>query len=132
MSKPKIIIIDDEQELLDLLKMSMEMEGYEVITAIDGEEGLKVIEEHKPDLIICDIVMPKLDGYDVLKAVREKSERWIPFIMLSAVSDFNKIKKAHEESVDFYLTKPVQGWILTKNIRALLNISKQRKEDSSQ
>jgi len=62
MGKPKIIIIDDEQELLDLLKMSLQMEGYEVSTAIDGDEGLKMINENPPDLIICDILMPNVDG----------------------------------------------------------------------
>jgi len=70
-AKEKILVIDDEQELLDLLKMSLELEDYEVVTALDGDEGLIKFKEHSPDLIICDIIMPKKDGYEVLKEIKE-------------------------------------------------------------
>jgi CheY-like chemotaxis protein len=127
MEKPKILIIDDEQELLDLLQMTLELEGYEIETAVDGEEGLKKVASFKPNLIICDIIMPKKDGYEVLKAVKKnESGEWIPFIMLSAIADMNKIKEAYEGETDFYLTKPVETWVLTKNIKTLLNLAKLR------
>ena len=126
MAQHKILAIDDEQELLDLLKMSLELEGYEVITAFNGEEGIAKWKEHNPDLIICDIIMPKVDGYAVLDEVKKKGNRWVPFIMLSAISDFDKMKKAHEGDIDFYLTKPVPTEILIKNIKTLLNLAKHR------
>ncbi len=126
MIKAKILVIDDEQELLDLLRLSLELEDFQVITALDGEEGLVKIKQYDPDIIICDIIMPKKDGYEVLKQVKQDKKRWIPFIMLTALSDFNKIKKAHDEEVDFYITKPVDASILVKNIKTLLNLSKQR------
>ena len=128
MDKPKILIIDDEQEFLDLLKMSLELEGYDIITAVNGEDGLAKFQDQKPDLIICDIIMPQKDGYEVLKAVKEKQDRWIPFIMLSAIGDLDKIKQAYDGETDFYLTKPVEPWILTKNIKTLLALAQQRRQ----
>lgn len=124
MNKPKILIIDDEQELLDILRMSLSLEGFDIITASNGEEGIAKFEQEAPDLIICDIVMPKKDGYEVLSEIKEKEKRWIPFIMLSAVGDFKKIKRAYEGDIDFYLTKPIEPTILIKNIKTLLNLAK--------
>jgi len=126
MEKNKILIIDDEQKLLDLLRLSLEMENYKVITARDGEEGLAKIKEHDPDLIICDIIMPKVDGYEVLRQVKQGDKKWVPFIMLSAVTDFKKIEQAYEGDIDFYLTKPVEPVILLKNIKTLLSLAKNR------
>ena len=128
MDKAKILVIDDEQDLLDLLKLTLELEGYDIVTALNGEEGLAKFNEHNPELIICDIIMPKVDGYEVLKQVKQKGKRWTPFIMLSAISDFDYMKKAHEGDIDFYLTKPIQTAILLKNIKTLLNLAKHRIE----
>jgi DNA-binding response OmpR family regulator len=128
MTKPKILVIDDEQELLDLLRLSLELEDFDVITAHDGEEGIAQFHEHTPDIIICDIIMPKKDGYEVLKEVKQAAKRWVPFIMLSAIGDFDKIKQAYEEQTDFYLTKPVDPWVISRNIKTLLNLAKQREE----
>ena len=126
MEKSRILLIDDEPELLELLKDKLELESYEVFTAPDGEEGLKSIKAQKPDLIICDVKMPKKNGFEVLKEFRQDESNNAQFIMLTVVDDFEKIKEAYEDKADFYVTKPVEIEKLLKNIRTLLNISKSK------
>jgi DNA-binding response OmpR family regulator len=124
MDEAKILVIDDEKSLLDLLRMSLELEGYDVITAENGEEGVKKFKEHQPDLVICDIIMPKMDGYETLARIKTSQKKWTPFIMLSAIREFEKISKAYDGNADFYLIKPVDPVILLKNIKTLLNLSR--------
>lgn len=126
MDTKKILIIDDEESFLELLKSQLELEGYLVITALNGEEGIEKAKQEPPDLIICDIKMPKKNGYEVLKEIRQDKTRWIPFIMLSALTDFDNMKKAYDGDSDFYLSKPVQLELLSKNIQTLLALSQKR------
>ncbi|UCD55093.1 MAG: response regulator [Candidatus Omnitrophota bacterium] len=127
MAKSKILVIDDEKEFLHLIKEKLELEGYEVITASDGEEGLISAQVCEPDLVICDIKMPKKDGFEVLKELKQHANFRAPFIMLTVVDDFDKIKEAYEYAADFYITKPVELYKLSKNIKILLNLSKSKK-----
>ena len=117
-----ILVIDDEKDFLGLLKEKLELEGYEVSTAVDGEEGLISAQVSHPDIVICDIRMPKKDGFAVLKALKKNPDFRAPFIMLTAVDDFDKIREAYDEQADFYVTKPVKLQKLLKNIRILLNL----------
>ena len=80
--KPKILIIEDEEELMELLRAKLSKEGYDVACAYDGEEGVNKINEYKPDLILLDIVMPKLDGYGVLEKMNDADIK-IPVIIIS-------------------------------------------------
>ena len=128
MYRNKILIIDDEQDFLDLVSERLKLEGYDVITAFDGENGLQKAKTWHPDLIICDVKMPKKDGFEVLKNLRQETNIRVPFIMLTVVDDFEKIKEAYDEEADFYVTKPVELASLSKNIQILLNLSKTRKE----
>lgn len=122
MAKEKILIIDDEKDFLDSLKDVLESEDYGVTTARDGQEGLIKAKVTKPDLIICDIRMPKKDGFEVLKSLRKDLKIGSPFIMLTALDDFRKAKEAYADKADFYVTKPVDPFMLLKNIRTLLNL----------
>jgi DNA-binding response OmpR family regulator len=124
MDKLKILIIDDEKDFVEILRERIELEGYEVLTAHDGEEGLKKAQKQKPDLIICDVRMPKKDGFEVLKALKQDKGFHTPFIMLTAVDDFDKIKEAYEDKANFYVTKPVDLARLLNNVRIVLNLSK--------
>jgi CheY-like chemotaxis protein len=127
MERSRILIIDDEKDFLDSLKLGFESEGYEIVTAQDGEEGLAKAKDIRPDLIICDIRMPKKDGFMVLKEIRQDVIlRRIPFIMLTVIDDFERLKDAYQDEADFYVTKPVELFILTKNVRTLLNLSRSR------
>lgn len=124
MQKVRILIIDDEEELLQLLERFLTNEGFEVTAACNGKEGLDKFKEQAPDLIICDIMMPEVNGYDVLKEVKKKKEHQTPFIMLTGVDELGKIERAYYDAVDCYVTKPFDRWLLLKNIRTLLNIAK--------
>jgi len=125
-NKVTILVIDDEKDFVELLEVRLKFEGYDVISASDGEEGLEKAENFKPDLVICDVKMPKKDGFDVLKQLRCKISAKTPFIMLTASDDFDKVKKAYEDKADFFITKTVDFAKLLSAIKTLLNISKKK------
>ena len=85
MAKGRILVVDDEVYIVHILDFSLGMEGYEVVTALDGEQALEKVAQQKPDLIVLDIMMPKLDGYETCKALKSRDEtKDIPVILLSA------------------------------------------------
>lgn len=103
MSK-KILVIDDEKAIADIIKFNLKKEGYDVITANDGEEGITRVFTENPDLILLDIMMPKVDGYEVCKKVREKIST--PIIMLTARAEEVDKVLGLELGADDYVTKP--------------------------
>ena len=114
----KILIIDDEKPISDIIKFNLNKEGYETITAFDGREALKKFEEESPDLIILDLMLPELDGLEVAKEVRKMSH--IPIIMLSAKdSEFDKVIGL-EIGADDYVTKPFSNRELLARVKAHL------------
>lgn len=114
----KILIIDDEKPISDIIKFNLNKEGYETITAFDGREALKKFEEESPDLIILDLMLPELDGLEVAKEVRKTSH--IPIIMLSAKdSEFDKVI-GWEIGADDYVTKPFSNRELLARVKAHL------------
>jgi len=126
MDKAKILVIDDEQGFLDLMTEQLELGGYEVTTALNGESAIKKARRVKPDIVICDVRMPKKDGFEVLRELRKAEDFQAPFIMLTALDDFDKIKEAYKDEADFYVTKPVRFHKLLENIRILLNLSEEK------
>ncbi|NWJ47199.1 MAG: response regulator [Chloroflexi bacterium] len=105
--KKKIVVIEDEEPVRMNLQLLLESEEFEVYSAADGEEGLKEIASRKPDLVICDMMMPVVEGYEVLKRMRrEESYRNIPFIFLTARTDKNSMRQGMELGADDYITKP--------------------------
>ena len=114
----KILIVDDEKPISDIIKFNLNKEGYETITAFDGREALKKFEEESPDLIILDLMLPELDGLEVAKEVRKTSH--IPIIMLSAKdSEFDKVIGL-EIGADDYVTKPFSNRELLARVKAHL------------
>ncbi|HGI6959943.1 TPA: response regulator, partial [Streptococcus pyogenes] len=86
----KILIVDDEKPISDIIKFNLTKEGYDIVTAFDGREAVTIFEEEKPDLIILDLMLPELDGLEVAKEIRKTSH--VPIIMLSAKdSEFDKV-----------------------------------------
>lgn len=103
----KILIIEDTDFISENIAITLKFEGYETAVARDGLEGLKAIEEHKPDLILCDVSMPGLDGYGVLEKVRKnKSSSTIPFVFLTAKAEKVDMRRGMSLGADDYLTKP--------------------------
>ena len=114
----KILVVDDEKNIVDIIKYNLKKEGYQVMTAGDGEEALRLNEEFKPDMILLDIMMPKLDGYAVCRKVREKYDT--PIIMLTARAEEVDKVLGLELGADDYVTKPFGTRELMARVKANL------------
>ena len=125
MKKTKLLLIDDEKPLLQNLKQILEFEDFEVVTAGNGIEGLSQYEKESPDLVICDIMMPEMDGYGFIKNLRIKGYTSTPFIFLTAKSDYDDLREGMSFGADDYLVKPVKSSQLLEAI----NIRLQRKRE---
>jgi DNA-binding response OmpR family regulator len=121
MSKGKILVVDDEIYIVHILDFSLGMEGYEVVTALDGEQALEKVKTEKPDLIVLDIMMPKLDGYEVCKNIKSSATtQHIPVILLSAKGRNVDQKLGFDVGADDYITKPFSPRKLVERINQLL------------
>ncbi|TIU59460.1 MAG: response regulator, partial [Mesorhizobium sp.] len=106
---PRILAVDDTPENLEILRMRLEANGYEVATAADGEEGLAKARELTPDLILLDIMMPKLDGISVVRMLKhDQSLRSIPVVLVTAKADTRDLVEGLDAGGDDYLTKPFE------------------------
>jgi two-component system alkaline phosphatase synthesis response regulator PhoP len=120
-AKGKILVVDDEIYIVHILDFSLGIEGYEVMTALDGEAALAKVAQDKPDLIVLDIMMPKLDGYETCKALKSNPEtKDIPVILLSAKGRNVDQKVGFEVGADDYITKPFSPRKLVERINAIL------------
>jgi DNA-binding NarL/FixJ family response regulator len=105
----KILIIEDQPQMRRNLAFMLEMEKFAVLTAENGRQGLELARQHAPDLVICDVMMPELDGYAVLQALRaEAATATVPFIFLTAKGDKPDVRQGMNLGADDYLTKPVE------------------------
>ncbi len=121
MAKGKILVVDDEIYIVHILDFSLGMEGYEVLTALDGEQALEKAKAEKPDLIVLDIMMPKLDGYETCKRLKADDEtKQIPVILLSAKGRNVDQKIGFEVGADDYITKPFSPRKLVERINSVL------------
>lgn len=121
MGKKKILAVDDEPNILMSIEFILEMEGYEVHTARDGEEALEVAERARPDLILLDINMPRKDGYEVCRMLREKPYMaGTKVVMLTAKGQTLEKKKGLEVGADEYVTKPFNAEDLLEKIRKMI------------
>jgi DNA-binding response OmpR family regulator len=108
--KKKILFIEDERALHQALKEILKDEDYEIISAFDGEEGLKKLKETKPDLILLDLILPRIHGFDVLREIKNNSEtKDIPLIILTNLEELEDIEKALELGATTYLAKSTHG-----------------------
>ncbi|HET9252728.1 MAG TPA: response regulator [Candidatus Eisenbacteria bacterium] len=121
MSKGKVLVVDDEIYIVHILDFSLGMEGYEVITALDGEQALERMKSERPDLVVLDIMMPKLDGYEVCKAIKSNpATKQTPVILLSAKGRNVDQKLGFDVGADDYITKPFSPRKLVERINQLL------------
>ncbi len=117
--KKKILAVDDEDSIIDLLKFNIEKEGYNFISASDGEEALRKVEEENPDLVILDVMLPKMDGLAVCRKIRQ-TDNQVPIIMLSARGEEIDKILGLEIGADDYMTKPFSTRELIARIKANL------------
>lgn len=119
--KKKILIVDDEKDLVETITFRLEASGYEVIAAYDGQEGLDKARSEHPDLILLDVMMPKMDGYQVCRLLKfDEDFQKTPVIMLTARGQDQDKNTGKEVGVDGYITKPFESSVLLGEIDKLL------------
>lgn len=118
---PKILVVDDEQLYRHLVKVNLEPEGYEVITAANGQEALDMVSNKHPDLVILDVMMPRLDGFETLERIRQFSE--VPIIMLTGKTEEHDRVKGLNTGADDYVAKPFSATELVARVKAVLRRS---------
>lgn len=122
--KKTVLVIDDQQQIVRLIQVNLEKEGFEVRTAADGVEGIALIRSIRPDLIILDVIMPRMDGFEVLKEMkREESLADIPVIMLTVKTHNADIVEGLKEGAELYLAKPFHPKELVTLVRRVLEDS---------
>lgn len=114
----KILIIEDAEDLVRMLRTRLEHEGYEVVSASDGVQGLEALQTHQPDLVLLDVLMPRMNGWETCWKIRELSD--VPIIMLTALNEELSTIRGLELGADDYVTKPFSFMELTARIRAAL------------
>ncbi|MFH1876508.1 MAG: response regulator [Candidatus Omnitrophota bacterium] len=117
----KILIVDDEKDIVELLEMGLRRHGFEVIVAYDGEEALMRIKEGKPDFVVLDIMLPKVSGLEVLRQVKTNTPE-IFVVLATAKSEVEDIKDGYSFKADYYVTKPYAVDEIVKGIHLLSSL----------
>lgn len=127
--KQTILVVDDEQDLLDLIEYNLKKEGFDVLKAEDGKEGIKMARKHSPNLILLDIMMPKMDGLEAVEVIRDDQElKRIPIIFLTARGDEKTEVEGLNKGGDDYITKPISTTKLISRIKAVLRRFEENEE----
>ena len=118
----KILAVDDESDVLLIVKTGLQSEGFEVVTATNGPDALEAVGQENPDLVVLDVMMPGMDGFEVLRHIKSNDETaHIPVIMLTGLSERAKIQEALVSGTDYYLVKPFDFMELIQKVRTALN-----------
>ena len=133
MAKKRILVVDDEEDILELVRFNLDREGYQVICATSGENALKIAKEDFPNLIVLDLMLPGIDGLECTKLLKNDPDTMdIPIVMLTAKGEEADIVTGLELGADDYITKPFSPRILVARVRAVLRRKvKEPAEDSS-
>lgn len=116
----KILVCDDERHIVRLIQVNLEKQGYQVVTAFDGKEGLEKIRSEKPSLVVLDVMMPYMDGFEVLKNLRrEPATEHLPVIMLTAKAQDKDVFEGYHYGADMYLTKPFNPMELVSFVKRI-------------
>jgi CheY-like chemotaxis protein len=117
----KILVVDDEEHIVMILKDSLEFSGFQVVTAFDGMEALERVEKDKPELVVLDIGMPKLDGWEVCRRLKaDPKTKHIPIIILTAYAQTSDQRKGAQLGADRFISKPCDLTYLVEEINTLL------------
>jgi DNA-binding response OmpR family regulator len=119
--QPLVLVADDDEDIRMLVSFRLERSGYEVLAARDGEEALRLALEHRPQLAILDLMMPKIDGYELTRKLRELEEtRRMPVILLTARAQESDVARGFEAGADDYIRKPFSPQELRARVQAML------------
>jgi DNA-binding response OmpR family regulator len=122
--KKKILVVDDEVDLVETIRFPLEMEGFQVLVAYNGEDALNQARKESPDLILLDIMLPKLDGYKVCRLLKfDERYKHIPILMLTAKTQAKDKQTGMDTGADEYITKPFDIDQLMEKVKAYLKIS---------
>lgn len=120
---PRLLIADDNQQNRELLEAYLGDDGYEIAMACDGQETLDMVQSFGPDLVLLDIMMPRLSGYEVCQQLKDAdATQDIPILMVTALNEMGDIERAVEAGCDDFLTKPVNRLELTTRVKSLLRV----------
>jgi DNA-binding response OmpR family regulator len=123
MADKKILVVEDEPELVRALEVRLKSQDFEIVSALDGEEGLRKAREEKPDLIILDVMLPKIDGFRVSRFLKFDEEyKHIPIIMLTAKVEEEDKALGEETGADEYITKPFEWEYLFEKVKEYLGV----------
>ena len=123
MAKQKILVVDDDKAILEMVKFALESEGFEVATATDGDEALNKVSKEKPDLIILDVMMPGIDGFEVCRHLKfDPQYQNVPVIILTAKTEDIDKMTGLEIGADEYITKPFDTKQLIKSVEETLRL----------
>lgn len=118
---PRVLVVDDDPQVLRLMRVNLELEGYDVVSAPDGEEALEAVVSERPDVVVCDVMMPGVDGLTVLRNLRANPKTSkIPFVVVSAKAQRADVKAALDMGADRYITKPFDPQELLDAVEHLL------------
>lgn len=121
MAKKKILLVEDEPFIADMVKRRLEANNYEIITAYDGQEGLEKARKENPDLIILDLMLPKIGGYKICRILKfDEKYKKVPIIMLTALTQEKDKELGYGTGADAYITKPFESTVLLAKIEELL------------
>lgn len=124
MNARKILVVDDEVDLVETVRFPLEMEGFNVLVSYNGEDALNQARKENPDLIILDLMLPKLDGYKVCRLLKfDEKYKHIPILMLTAKTQEKDKILGKETGADEYITKPFEMDVLMEKVKAYLNKS---------
>jgi len=127
-----LLLIDDDPNLILLVTDYLKFQGYEVLTAENGQQALETLATSSPDLIICDVMMPEMDGYSFVKKLRnDLDKQWLPVIFLSAKGQSADRVKGLEEGADLYIVKPFEPEVLVGQVRSTLRLAERLRDSNN-
>ncbi len=126
---PKVLIVDDNKENIDLIAYFLKPQNYQILTALDGIEALEIVERDEPDIILLDIMLPKMDGFQVCERIKkDRKTQFIPIIMITALKELKDKIRSLEVGADDFISKPFENVELLTRVKSLLRIKKYQDE----
>ena len=119
----KVLVVDDERVTIELIKAKLIEANYEVVTALNGRDGLEKVAGENPDIILLDLMMPEMNGFEVLKEIREKyKDKWRPVVILSSRNELESVIDCYKMDADLYISKPVNIMEILASLKKITDL----------